>query len=155
VKITENTPDRLVMDITGWGNLVVGLVVIAVLVVQGTMLPQIGPLSGWVMWFCLAVVGAILAGVIERCQFWADRTTGTLAVRRKSLLRRSEAVHPLAELAGATLASRRGSKGGRRYRAEVMLTNGTALPLIASFGGRTGPARATDTINSWLGGQAA
>jgi hypothetical protein len=151
MKVTENTPDRLILNVTGWGNLIIGLVVLAVLFVQWQFFPPFGMAGTLMRWLIPLIVLAIVLPAIERAQFWADRTSGTFAVRRKTIFRRAEVTRPLADLVQATMASRRGSKGGRRYRAELMLTDGSSLPLTGTFAGFQGAERAVKAVNGWLG----
>jgi hypothetical protein len=150
MKVIENAPDRLVVEQTGWAAAVTMLIVLAVLGWQFTAFRNLGG-PGVPLFFILAGV-MIVAGLlsIKRHQVWADRSTGTFAVRQRSILGLKEQVRPLTDLQEATVTSRRGNKGRRRYRCELVLQGGERLPL-AGYGGEAAARTATAAINLWLG----
>jgi hypothetical protein len=152
VKVVANTPDRLVLEQTGWEKAAVALMIVLILSWQASALQNMSgaPYGLFLLFGVGMIVYAILS--IDRVQFWADRAAGTFVIRRRTILGLKEDIHPLTDLAGADLTSRRGNKGGRRYRCEIRLAEGGGpLPLTASFGGHIAATRAVNAINGWVG----
>jgi hypothetical protein len=148
--VLTNTPDRLVIAISGRRNLMIGLVIIAALLAQWWLVPGGGRLGTVVLVVGCAVTGMITLASLGGAQLDANRATGQLSLSRRGLTGSSAETLPLMALAGADLTSRRSSGSNPVYRVELILSDGRRWPLTRSFSNAAGQAAVAETINRWL-----
>lgn len=150
MRLTVATEDRLVIDHYNWGNAAWGLGIVAFVGLPAALGVDMVAEAPPAVWLALPIGLGLAAFGTERTQFWADRPQDRFALRRRSLFGRSESVHALSDLADVVLAQVRGGRGRIDWRAEIRLTDGTALPLTRFFGSERGHRRAVDAIRDWL-----
>jgi hypothetical protein len=148
MKIVTQTPDQLVITASGTRNLLIGLVIIGVLLLQWRLFP--GGLATVVMAIGVGVAGLITLASLGSARVEADRATGQLSLSRRGLTGSSAENLPLTALAGADLTSRRSSGSSPVYRVELILTDGRRWPLTRSFSNAAGQTAVAETINRWL-----
>ena len=155
MKVTRNTPDHLVVDVAPWG-IGIGLVLFILLFVGIGLLVLPVTLPGGLA-FILVGGGLGLAAFaifVRRVQLILDRPAGTVTLRRRSLFGSDAETHPLAELAGAEVAShaRRDRETDTVTRTErVELLFGKArVPLTEDYSSGGAHARVARAINDWL-----
>lgn len=155
MKITRDTPDQLIIADVPW-LLGIGLIIF-ILTFAGIGLAVF--LQGeWMGLLFLLIGGGIgllaFAAFVRRVQVICDRVAGTVTIRRKSLFGYSEVQHDLRHLSKAVLESTTGSKGGTLYRPVLVLDGGMSKgrhPIVEAYTNMSGPGRAVDAVNSWLG----
>lgn len=153
MKIAQDTPDELVIDNVPWVTSVLLIAFTLVFVGAGISLLLGGEWAGGLLMGGLGGgLGAIgLAAFTERTQMWADRRAGTVALRRRTLLGRSEEVRRLDEVERAVVEGSRTSKGSSVYRPALELRSGLRLPLWQAYVSGQSAGRAVEAINRWLG----
>jgi hypothetical protein len=154
MKIVRNTPEQLIIEETPWVLGIMLVFFILAFVGPGLFLVTQGEVIGL---FFAAVGGGLgvmgLVVFVQRVQVILDTTTDEVIVRRRSVLRYTQEVHPLSELAEAQLDTTRGSKGTIMNRPVLIFDRGMSagpLPIIASYTSGQGPRRAVSAINGWL-----
>lgn len=150
MNLTVATEDRLVIDHRNWSNAAWGLGIIACVVSPMALGVDLIAEAPPAIWLALTIGAALAVFGTERTQFWADRTQGRFALRRKTLFGRSEAVHALSDLAEVILTQVPARGGRSDWRAEIRLTDGTVLPVSRFFGSERNQRRAFDAIRDWL-----
>ena len=156
MKIRENTPDRLVLEDRPW---LIALAISAMaLVTAGVTLSNL--LAGeWgaaaMMGLGTALCGLAFGVFVRRSIVFLDRTTGLVTLREASVLGTTEVQHPLAEVGGAQVDTRKGrSRPGKHdpdtHRPCLTLSGGTRVPLVKVYTSGPGASRAAAELSSWL-----
>ena len=151
MKVSRNTPDQLIVEDVPWllGIMLAGFILLFVGVGIGLVL------SGEIFGLLFAIGGGGVGGLcfalmVRRVQVILDRPTGTLVIRRRSVLGYSEVRHDLADLSGAILEETRSSKGSTLRRPTLVLDRGMSQgrhPVVATY-----MQRKAGDYDRWLGG---
>ena len=153
MKITENTPERLIIDHVPWG---LGLSMIGLIV--GSLAWGFYELSTgrWVGLFVI-FVGVTLGGVllilmVERTQVVLDRRQGQVLHRRRSILGYQETSHNLSAISGAETREHRYRREKPGFRTVLVFSDGETddIPLTATAAVSKEPERITALLNEWL-----
>ncbi|MFK7751507.1 MAG: hypothetical protein AB8B51_03060 [Sedimentitalea sp.] len=154
MKVTRNTPEQLILDVTPWlwgiGLVVFTLifaVVSFVVLMEGDVAIALVSLTGCAM-------GALAFAVfVRRAQIILDRTADTLVIRRRSVFGYSAVEHPLSALTHAELDTTPGNQGRRMSRPVLVLGDGMSAghhPITQAYTNSPQPGRMVDIINDWL-----
>ena len=154
MKILRNTPEQLIIEETPWVLGIMLVFFILAFVGPGLFLVTQGELIG--LFFAgvgggLGAMGLIV--FVQRVQVILDTTTDEVIVRRRSVLRYDQVIHPLSQLAEAQLDMTRGSKGTLMTRPVLIFDRGPSaglLPVVSSYTSGEGPRRMVSAINGWL-----
>jgi hypothetical protein len=156
MKTREDTPDRLVLEDR---PLLISLAIAAMIIVTaGVALSDLmsGNWGGAVMMgLGTALCGLAFGVFVRRTLVFLDRSTGLVTLREASLLGLTETQHPLADVTGVTIDTRKGrSRPGKHdpdtHRPCLTLTDGTRLPLVKVYTSGPGAARAAAQVSAWL-----
>jgi hypothetical protein len=155
VKISHDTPDLLVLDYTPWLWAVVLMIPTLIfiglglsLLVEGEVLGALGAILGSGLW----IMGLVI--FVERLQVILDRRTGTVTLRRRTVLRYRQDTYDLAGLDRADVQRSSGSKGGSTYRPVLVFVGGEDRgihPITQIYSSGGGAHQAANAINGWLG----
>ena len=155
MKVTRNTPDQLILQnnpllLVAALNL---FFLIFLAIGMGTI-GQNGLVGAIFIGGSLLMGAALNLAFARRTQLILDRTADRVELRRKSLLAYYRQVWRIADVTGAeTQVSRSGDTDTRRVALRVHLYGQTEIhPVTLVYTSGKGPERATDAINSWLGG---
>lgn len=171
MRIVEQTPDRLVLEIRPVALMVlcVGLFLLFFVLGFGMrlFLPAIAGLMGMsdmglsalprvpgMNLLGYASVIPLLVGVflIKTRRLSFDRPSGKVTVVSRGVLGRNEAAYPLADLQKASLAASRSGNSGTTYRAVMHFSGMTGqVPVTPYSTSDPGPSRTVEAINGWLG----
>ena len=171
MKILEDTPERLVIELRPTGLLVLCVGMFALFFVlgfgmnsflpvvigmvgfpgSGTLgeLPQIPGMTflGIASFVPLAVV--ILFLRTRTLEF--DRPAGILTIDSRQMIGQGRQVYPLSSVQGAILLTNRAQDGRVAHRAAMRLAGAKGtVPLTPYFTAGTGPERTVAIINTWL-----
>ena len=165
MRIVEQTPDRLVLEIRPIALMVlcVGLFLLFFVLGFGirlilpaiaglTRMPETGLPGMNILGY--ASVFPLLVGVflIKTRRLTFDRPSGKVSIATRGLFGRGETQYPLADLQGASLAASRSGDSGTTYRAVLHFAGATGqVPVTPYSTSGPGPSRTVDAINSWLG----
>ena len=154
MKVSRNTPHQLIVEDVPWllGIMLAGFILLFVGVGIGLVL------SGEIFGLLFAIGGGGVGGLcfalmVRRVQVILDRPTGTLVIRRRSVLGYSEVRHDLADLSGAILEETRSSKGSTLRRPTLVLDRGMSQgrhPVVATYTNTGGPRKLVQAVNQWL-----
>ena len=174
VKVIEDTPDRLVIELRPTGLLVlcVGMfalffvlgfgmnsflpLVIGMLGLPGTEtldnLPQVPGMTFLGIASFVPLTVAILFLRTRRLDF--NRTTGTLVVNSRQLIGQGERTYPLSTVAGAVLLTNRAQDGRVAHRAALKFVGSQGIvPMTPYYTAGNGPERTVHAVNAWLADQ--
>ena len=171
MRIVEQTPDRLVLEIlpVALRVLCVGLFLLFFVLGFGirlilpaiaglTRMPEMGlsalPRMPGMNVLGYASVIPLLVGVflIKTRRLTFDRPSGKVTMASRGIMGRGEAAYPLADLQGATLAASRSNGSGTTYRAVMHFSGATGqVPVTPYSTSGPGPSRTVEAINGWLG----
>lgn len=100
--------------------------------------------------FAVVVVALALAfAITTTCRF--DRVAGELTCVRRSLLKKSQTRHPLAEIVGAR-TERSSARQSQAFRVVVVMSSGAVVPLTTQFtSGRGQHEHVAKVIRDFLG----
>jgi hypothetical protein len=167
MRILEQTPDRLVLEIRPIGLMIlcVGLFLLFLILGfgMGSVIRLFGELSGMpglstvpsmpgmnLLGYASVIPLAVAVFALKTRRLSFDRPTGLITIATRGVLGRGETSYPLADFQGATLARRRSGNNGTTYRAVLQFKDQQVqvTPYGTSGGG---PARTVQAINGWLG----
>ncbi|MBY5934555.1 hypothetical protein KUV51_16220 [Tateyamaria omphalii] len=144
--VVRNLPTQLILAHAPWllgGGLIVCIVACAA---AGLALLAAGETAG----LPTVLLGAgvplgIFALAIKRDQVIFDASTGTVTVQRRTLLRYSNAVHPLTHVRGADV-----EVFSDTARPTLTFHAEPPYPLVEAYTSGHGPKKTRDAINDWL-----
>ena len=173
MKVLENTPSRLVLEIRPIGLMVLCIGLFLLFLVLGfgmrLFIPSIAGVMGMpdnmpglnmipkgvpgmnVLGY--ASVIPLLIGVfyIKTRRLGFDRTTGQITLNTRGVLGRGEKTYSLAAFQGASLAASH-SNNSTSYRAMLHFSDATGLVPVTPYGtGGGGPSQIVNAINRWFG----
>jgi hypothetical protein len=167
MRVLEQSPDRLVLEIRPVGLMVmcVGLFLLFLVLGfgAGSVIRLVGGFSGMpglsnvpsapgtnLLGYASVIPLAVAVFALKTRRLSFDRSTGLVTIATRGVLGRSEASYPLADFRGATLASSRSGTNGTSYRAVLQFKDQSVqvTPYGTSGGG---PAKNVNAINGWLG----
>jgi hypothetical protein len=152
VKITTDTPDELRIDYVPW-LVGLGLIAFTLVFVAGGIASILGGNVQQGL-FAILLGGGIGLGAIfaftERTQFWADRRSGTVVMRRRTLLKQTEQRIDLDKVTGATVQISHSTGGNQTTRPAITLRDGQELPLRNTFTGGGAARHVAQRIEAWL-----
>jgi hypothetical protein len=172
MRVVEQTPDRLVIEIRPVGLMIlcVGLFLLFFVLGFGMRLfvPMIAELMGLdsfpglsnlphvpgmnALGYASVIPLLVAVFLIKTRRLTLDRQSGEVRVASRGVLGRAEKTYPLADLKGASLAASRSHNSGTTYRA--VLNFGAERVDVTPYGtSGSGPARTVEAINAWLGPQ--
>jgi hypothetical protein len=171
MRIVEQSPDRLVIDIRPVGLMILCLGLFLLFLFLGFGTGQIVSLftgltgfpngsaipapSGFGLIGYASVIPlsvAIFALKARRLTF--DRMAGTLTIATRGVLGRGETRYPLADFRGASVAQSRSGNNGTTYTAVLHFAD--QMVKVTPYGtSSSGPSRTATAINAWFGAQGA
>ncbi|WP_374369861.1 hypothetical protein [Tabrizicola sp.] len=167
MRIVEQTPDRLVLEIrpVGLMLLCVGLFLLFFTLGFGMrlVLPSLAGLMGMpqtpmltnlpsvpgmnALGYASVIPLLVAVFLIKTRRLTFDRPSAKVTITS-----RGETGYPLADLQGATLAASRSNNSGTTYRAVLQFSGTTGqVPVTPYSTSGPGPSRTVEAINSWLG----
>ncbi len=172
MRIVEQTPDRLVLEIrpVGLMLLCVGLFLLFFTLGFGMrlVLPSLAGLMGMpqtpmltnlpsvpgmnALGYASVIPLLVAVFLIKTRRLTFDRPSAKVTITSRGVLGRGETGYPLADLQGATLAASRSNNSGTTYRAVLQFSGTTGqVPVTPYSTSGPGPSRTVEAINSWLG----
>lgn len=172
MRILEQTPDRLVLEIRPVALLIlcVGLFLLFFVLGFGMrlFLPAIAGLMGMsempglsaipktpgmnLLGYASVIPLLVAVFLIKTRRLTFDRPTGQITIASRGLLGHGEKTYPLADLQGANLAASRSGNSGTTYRAVLHFAGETGqVPVTPYSTSGPGPVRTVNAINQWLG----
>ncbi len=172
MRIVEQTPDRLVLEIRPVALMVICVGLFLLFFVLGfgmrLFLPAIAGLMGMpdtpmltnlpsvpgmnILGYASVIPLLVAVFLIKTRRLTFDRSSGKVTVATRGLLGRGETGYPLADLQGASLAASRSGNSGTAYRAVMLFSGPTGqVPVTPYSTSGPGPARTVEAINGWLG----
>lgn len=172
MRIVEQTPDRLVLEIrpVGLMLLCVGLFLLFFALGFGMrlVLPALAGLVGMpqtpkltnlpsvpgmnALGYASVIPLLVAVFLIKTRRLSFDRASGVISLASRGLLGRGEKTYPLEAFQGATLAASRSNNSGTTYRAVLQFSGTTGqVPVTPYSTSGPGPSRTVEAINSWLG----
>lgn len=151
MKVTRNHPDQLILENRPWFLALTLGGMMLIFVAVGLGLTFNGDWFG--MFFVvmgLIVPGILFAFMVRRTMVILDRSTGTIELRRKSVMGMKNEEYPLSDLKAARIATNFDVEGDT-HRCELEMAQGKPIPLTIVYTNGSGPWRAADAINGWLG----
>jgi hypothetical protein len=170
MRVVEQTPDRLVIEIRPVGLMVicVGLFLLFFILGFGMRLvlptlmallgrPEMPGLSALPQGVGMNFLGyasviplLVAVFLLKTRRLTFDRGRGQIGIATRGLLGRGEKTWPLADFRGASLAASRSGTNGTTYRA-VLHFGGETVQVTPYGTSGSGPARTVEAINGWLG----
>jgi hypothetical protein len=154
MKVVRNTPEQLIIEETPWLLGIMFIFFILAFVGPGLFLVTQGELIGLLFAGLGGGLGTMaLVLFVQRIQVILDGTTDEVIVRRRSIVRYTEEIHRLSELAEAQVDMTRSSKGTLMKRPVLIFDRGMSVgpqPIVSSYTSGFGPQRAVSAINGWL-----
>ncbi len=155
MKISENTPDRLILDDVPWIRGILIILVTLYVIAMGFHEWNDGRTLGpWI------VGGGVLAGLlffalfVERYQIIFLRSEKTILRRKRSVFGFSETRHDLGAVSHAEVEEETGTDNDVSYYAALIVPEGPDAPKLRLTDYSTsgfGPPALVDQINDWLG----
>lgn len=159
MRVLETTPNRLILE-----DRPVALAVILGLVILFLLFLALATFGeslwlGFALLFMAALFGGAMVIFVRRVIVLLDRDTGTISINTTSLLGRSEATHPLAQLSRASVETQisrsTSSNGGRSATSHTHRTvlhfGSEVVPLTMVHTAGDSADRMATAINGWLG----
>ncbi len=159
MKVSHDTPHLLVLDYTSWFWAL--FLPIPILVCLGWAVDDAiagNPLSALAALASSAFWGMVMAFLVERKQVILNRRTGTVTLRRRTMLRHRQDVFALSGLDRAEAQAHIGSEGDMTWRPVLVFETGQdrgVHPVTPVYTAGQGAHRAADAINGWLSRAAA
>lgn len=155
MRITRDTPEELRLDYVPWVMAVLFVAFLVFITGFGIRSLAAGDIGGGLgtLFFGGGITLVALAAFTERCQFWADRRRGIVALRRRTAFGQTEVTRPLSAVREAAVeqgSSRRGSDGARSERPVLVMEDGERLPLRESYVSGSAARNTVAAINRWL-----
>lgn len=172
MRIVDQTPDRLVLEIRPVGLMIlcVGLFLLFFVLGFGMrlFLPAVAGLMGFpempglsslpkapgmnLLGYASAIPLLVAVFLLKTRRLTFDRPAGLVTLASRGVLGRRESTYPLADLQGASLAASRSGNSGTTYRAVLHFAGDAGqVPVTPYSTSGPGPARTVDAINGWLG----
>jgi hypothetical protein len=171
MKLIEETPDRLVIELRPTGLVILCIGMFALFFILGfgvnwflpamveysglpgsqsmDDLPQIPGMTILGLASFLPLVVAILFLKTRRLEF--DRKAGQVTIHSLGTLGKSAVTYPMATVQGAVQITNRAQDGRVAHRAALKLSGAKGIvPLTPYFTSGTGPEVTVNTINGWL-----
>lgn len=155
MKVTENTPNRLILDDVPWIRGILIILVTLYVVAMGFREWNDGRALGpWI------VGGGVIGGLlffsifVERYQIIFQRAEGVILKRKRSVFGFRETRHDLNAVSHAEVEEEKGTDDGVMYYAALIIPAGPDAPRLrlADYGtSGFGPPALVDQINDWLG----
>lgn len=172
MRIVEQSPDRLVLDIRPIGLMVlcVGLFLLFLVLGfgMGSVLPFLIGLMGMsdmpgvsamprapgmnLLGYASVIPLLVAVFMIKTRRLSFDRKSGQISIATRGLLGRGEKTYPMAAFQGASLAASRSGTNGTTYRAMLHFSDQTGVISVTPYGtSGSGPSKLVNAINTWLG----
>jgi hypothetical protein len=168
MRIIEQTPERLVLELRPVGLMVLCLGLFLLFFVLGFgmrfFLPFLAGMGGFsrmpglssfapgtgLLGYASIIPLLVAIFVLKTRRLIFDRATGKITVATRGFLGRNEVSYPMADFRGASVSSSRSGTNGTSYRA-MLHFNDKTVPVTPYGTGGNGPSRTVEAINSWLG----
>ncbi|HIP24480.1 MAG TPA: hypothetical protein EYG79_12945 [Rhodobacteraceae bacterium] len=157
MKMSQNTPDLLIIDDRPWllGGILIGFITIFTGI--GVAMLFAGLLAGIVMFLIAGSVFAAFYFLVERTQLVLDARTGQLEIRKKSMRRMKRSAHALKDLRHTTVEARvsTGSTGAGSNISRLILVmreghGETNTPLTSALTSGGAAEKISPIVNAWL-----
>lgn len=158
MKIKRNTPELFVAEEVPWFIAIALFFFIMAFVTPGVLIAFEGEWLGLVFALLGGGLGfAAMCVFVERLQLILDAASGTVVIRRRTILSHRETLLPLAEVVRAVTESTvsSGKSRQRLHRAALVLEDGTGEgetihPVTEVYSSGGGAKKLVTGVNGWL-----